>query len=173
MAPHARTITVALDMSKAFDTINIHSLIRKLLQTNIPGRIIKFIASYIKGRKPTQHIETRHCQFKTGVPQGGVLSSTLQNYHHPAHRFRSWPTQTTSPSHLHTQADKKYIQPYLHKVLHGQINNNALPMATHPKVLGHTLDAKLTYIHNITVQAHMPLQMIRALTATGDTHVYL
>ena len=27
MAPSARTITVALDMSKAFDTINIHTLI--------------------------------------------------------------------------------------------------------------------------------------------------
>ena len=51
MAPPARTITVALDMSKAFDTINIHTLIRKLLQTNIPCTIIKFIANYIKGRK--------------------------------------------------------------------------------------------------------------------------
>ena len=51
MAPPARTITVALDMSKAFDTINIHTLIRMLLQTNIPGTIIKFIANYIKGRK--------------------------------------------------------------------------------------------------------------------------
>ena len=47
----ARTITVALDMSKAFDTINIHTLIRKLLQTKIPGTIIKLIANYIKGRK--------------------------------------------------------------------------------------------------------------------------
>ena len=43
----ARTITVALDMSKAFDTINIPTLIRKLLQTNIPATIIKFIANYI------------------------------------------------------------------------------------------------------------------------------
>ena len=42
----ARTITVTLDMSKAFDTINIHTLIRKLLQTNIPGTIIKFIARW-------------------------------------------------------------------------------------------------------------------------------
>ena len=41
-------------------------------------------------------------------------------------------------------------------------------MATHPKVL--TLDPKLTYsthIHNISVQAHKPLQIIKALTATG------
>ena len=29
----------------------IHTLIRKLIQTNIPGTIIKFIANYIKGRK--------------------------------------------------------------------------------------------------------------------------
>ena len=43
-------------------------------------------------------------------------------------------------------------------------------MATHPNVLGLTLDTKLTYsthIHNISVQAHKPLQIIKALTATG------
>ena len=43
-------------------------------------------------------------------------------------------------------------------------------MATHPKVLGLTLDPKLTYsthIHNISVHAHKPLQIIKALTATG------
>ena len=50
------------------------------------------------------------------------------------------------------------------------INNKALPMATHPKVQGLTLDAKLTYstqIHNISVQSHQPQQMIKALTTTG------
>ena len=73
MAPPARTITVALDMSNTFDTINIHTLIRKLLQTNIPGTIIKFIANYIKGRKActTYRIQT--------IPQGGILPHTLFN----------------------------------------------------------------------------------------------
>ena len=73
MATPARTITVALDMSKAFNTINIHTLIRKLLQTNIPGTIIKFIANYIKRRKAyTIYINHKSSQrqFKTGVPQG-------------------------------------------------------------------------------------------------------
>ena len=82
MVPPARTITVALDMSKAFDTINIHTLIRKLIQTNIPSTIIKFIANYIKGRKAhtTYRNHTpKQRQFKTGVPQGGVLSPTLFN----------------------------------------------------------------------------------------------
>ena len=50
-----------------------------------------------------------------------------------------------------------------------KIHNNALPMATHPNVLGFTLDPKLTYsthIHNISVHAHKPLQIIKSLTAT-------
>ena len=43
------------------------------------------------------------------------------------------------------------------------IHNNALPMATHPKVQGFTLDPNLTYsthIHTISVHAHKPLQII-------------
>ena len=82
MAPPARPITVALDMSKAFDIINIHTLIRKLLQTKIPGTIIKLITNYIKRRKAyttySNHT-SRQRQFKTGVTQGGVLSLTLFN----------------------------------------------------------------------------------------------
>ena len=66
MAPPARTITIALDMSKAFDTINIHTLIRKLLQTNIPGTIIKGCTVYTTYRNHT----SKQRQFKTGVPQG-------------------------------------------------------------------------------------------------------
>ena len=212
MAPPARTITVVLDMSKAFDTINVHTQIRKLLQTNIPGTIIKFIANYIKGRKAyTTYINhtSKQRQFKTGVPQGGVLSPTLFNINTSDLPPPSAPVQvmayaddiTITSTHTSTSAAKKYIQPYLHKVfawtkqnnlllnpdkttctlftpdpaeytsnLNLTINNKALPMATHPKVLGLTLDPKLTYsthIHNISVQAHKPLQIIKALTATG------
>ena len=42
-------------------------------------------------------------------------------------------------------------------------------MALHPKVLGLTLDPKLTYnahIQNIATHAHKPLQVIKALTGT-------
>ena len=89
---------------------------------------------------------------------------------------------TITSTHTSTSAAKKYIQPYLHKVvvwttqnnksrpctlftpdpaeyksnLDIKINNTALRMATHPKVLGLTLDPKLTYsthIQNISVQA--------------------
>ena len=82
MAPPARTITVALDIRIAFDTINIHTLFRKLSQTKIPCTITEFIANYIKRRKANttyrNHTSLQR-QFKTGVLQGGVFSPTLFN----------------------------------------------------------------------------------------------
>ena len=195
-------------MSKAFDTINIHALIRKLLQTNIPGTIIRFIANYIKGRKAYttyRNHTSRQRQFKTGVSQCGVLSPTLFNIYTSDLPPLSAPVQVMAyaddiaitSTHTSTSAAKKYIQPYIQKGFSRTKQNNlilntdkttctlftpdpaeyttnldlkihiiALPMATHPKVLGLTLDPKLTYnthIHNISVHAHKPLQ----ITITG------
>ena len=51
-----------------------------------------------------------------------------------------------------------------------KIYNIALPMPRHPMVMGLTVDPKLTYttlIHNISVHAHKPLQIIKVLPATG------
>ena len=126
----------------------------------------------------------------------GVLSPTLFNIYTSDLPPPSAPVQvmayaediTITSTHTSTSAEKKYIQPYIHKVfpwtkqnnlikiqtkqlalcsrrdhaeytsnLDLKINNNALPMARHPKVLGLTLDTKLTYnthIHNISVHAH-------------------
>ena len=127
MAPFARTITVALDMSKDFDTMNIHTLIRKLQQTNIPGTIIKFIANYIKGRKAYttyRNHTSKQRQFKTGVTQGGVLSPTLFNIYTPDLPPPSAPIQsmtyadeiTITSTHTSPSAANKHIQPYLHTV---------------------------------------------------------
>ena len=110
---------------------------------------------------------------------------TLQTYHHPEHRFRSWTTQMTSTSHLHTQVRVQPRNTYNHtyiKFLPGQnkqshtksIQNNlqSVHCTNHgntPKGSGPYLRPKLTnsiHIH-ISVEAHKPLQMIKALTATG------
>ena len=43
--PLQRTVVVALDISKAVDTVNIHKLIQKLTLTNISNTIIKCITN--------------------------------------------------------------------------------------------------------------------------------
>ena len=137
MSPPARTITVALDMSKGFDTINIHTLIRKLLQTNIPGTIIKFIANYVKGRKAYttyRNHTSRQRQFETGVPQDGVLSPTLFNIYTSDLPTPSTPVQfmayaddiTITSTHPSTSVAMKYIQPYLQKVFAWTKQNNLI-----------------------------------------------
>ena len=109
-------------MSKAFHTINIHTLIRKLLQTNIPGTLLKFIGNYIKGCEAYttyRNHTSRQPQFKTGV-----LSPTLFNIYSSDIPPPSAPVQvmafadniTITSTHTSTSAAKKYIEPYLYKV---------------------------------------------------------
>ena len=122
---------LALDVSKAFDTMNMHTLIKMLLQTRIPGTIIKFIKGHKSYTTYRNHISIQR-QLKTGVPQSDAfhpLTFRLQTYHHPEHRFRSCLTQMTSPSHLYTQArvqPRNTINHTYIKLLHGQNINLTL-----------------------------------------------
>ena len=62
----------------------------------------------------------------------------------------------TKQSHNKSRQNNLHSEEYKSN-LDLKINNTALHMATHPKVLGLTLDPKLTYnthIHNISVQTH-------------------
>ena len=116
---------MALDRNKTFDTISIHTLIRKLLQTNITGTIIKVIANYIMGRKAyttyrnhtSSQRQLKLAFHKVASFQPHYSTFTLQTYHHPEHRFTSWPTQITSPSHIHTQARVQSRNTYNHSYI--------------------------------------------------------
>ena len=149
-------------MSKAFDTVNTHTLIGKLVQTSTPGTIIKFVANYIKGRKAYTSFRNHKSiqrQVKTGVPQGGVLSPTLFNIHKADIPTPTAPVQVMlyADDTTWTQHNSLIINPdkttctlftpdpaQYNSNLGLNINNKTLPMALHPKVLGLTLDPKLT-----------------------------
>ena len=197
LAPPARTINEALGKIKAFDTINIHTLVRKLIHTNIPGTIKTFIENYIDGSKVYTTYRNHafiQRQFETGVSQGGVLSPTLFNIYTsdlPPPRapvqVMAYPKDMTITS-THTSWVQQiyiYIQPYLHAVLvwttHNnhtlnsdkttytlptpdlveytrnldlKINNTALRMATHPKVLCLSLDRNSHLAHTFTTSQY-------------------
>ena len=98
-----------------------NTLIRKLLQTKIRGTSSSQTTS--RDENPTQHTTITHSHnvnsklafHKVASFHQQYLSFTLYTYHHTKHRFRSWSMQITSPSHLHIQAAKKCIQPYIQK----------------------------------------------------------
>ena len=80
--PPQRTVAVTLDMSKAFDRVNLPKLIHKLTLTNITNIIFKFIANYIKGQEACTQCNGTLSELKLinfGVPQGGVLPPKLFN----------------------------------------------------------------------------------------------
>ncbi len=80
--PCHRTILVAIDLSKAFDTVDHELLLKDILHLELSDTLIKFLCSYLRGRQ--QYTVFRNCKSKyrvvrQGVPQGGVLSPLLFN----------------------------------------------------------------------------------------------
>ena len=155
--PPRRTVVVSLDLSKAFDTVNIHTLINKLHKTTVPNTIIKYISNYIKGRKgytQYQNFISKQQQFKTGVPQGGVLSPILFNLY--TSDLPQPPTGVSlisyaddmnpSASHSNYRTAEKRLQPYLQDIFNWTKKNNLI---LNPDKSSATLFTSDTHEHDI------------------------
>ena len=75
-----RLITTFFDYEKAFDKVWRDGLIHKLHQLNVPPRFIRYVRSFLAGRKTRVEVNgTRSDQFflKQGLPQGSSISPIL------------------------------------------------------------------------------------------------
>ena len=74
------TLTVWIDMEKAFDKVWKDGLRQKLRKSGVAGCMYHWISQYLTNRKARAHVNGSYSRKKTlkeGVPQGGVLSPTL------------------------------------------------------------------------------------------------
>ena len=73
-------ITIYIDLSKAFDTIDFNILLRKLEYYGVKDMPLKLLKNYLTNRK--QYVkfgihESNHIITNTGVPQGSILGPLL------------------------------------------------------------------------------------------------
>lgn len=91
------TIMVALDLSKAFDTMSFDILLNDINDTNITHLIKRCLFSYLRGRRTYVDFRektSKNRKMKQGVTQDEVLSPILFNLHigikpQPLQRHRS------------------------------------------------------------------------------------
>ena len=148
--------------------------------------MINFIANYIKGRKAYttyRNHTSRQRQFKTGIPQGGVLSPTLFNIYtsdlppHSAQVHVMAYADAITSTHRNMSTAKKYIQPYLHKVFSWIKQNNIIlnPDKTictlfTPNPAEYTSKGSGSYLRPKTHIQHTHPQHLSTRTQTSTDH---
>ena len=106
--PPCRTVAMAVDFSKAFDTVDHTALLRMIHESSMSANTVRWLCTYLRGRTASCHYSGERSSRVTihvGVPQGSVLSPMLFNayvssYPHTAELCTSYADDfTASASH--------------------------------------------------------------------------
>jgi retron-type reverse transcriptase len=82
--PPSHTAAAILDISKAFDAVDLTLLIQKISGSTLQPNLICWLATYLRGRIAScifQSAKSPLMIIHSGTPQGGVLSPDLYNYY--------------------------------------------------------------------------------------------
>ena len=81
--PADRTVLMAIDFSKAFDTVNHTKLLQAVSNSTLPHNTVRWLVSYLRGRSAfcryNRAASVCHA-VRTGVPQGSAISPLLFNF---------------------------------------------------------------------------------------------
>jgi hypothetical protein len=80
--PADRTVVVAIDIFKAFDTVNHMLLIKQIADSTLHHNLVRWLSTYLRGRSAACIFHWSQSKFRivhVGVPQGSVLSPCLFN----------------------------------------------------------------------------------------------
>jgi hypothetical protein len=179
--PYHKTILIAIDINKAFDTVPRHNLIHKILQSNIPTNTKKWLANFLSGR--TAQIQqnghkSRTINIRNGVPQGAILSPTLFNLYTadlpqpqtPFTRITSYADDLTiATTHKNLATATSITQDYLTQIQTWLVENRMTASPNKSSITLITTDKQISNTHPQVLLNNIPIPFNKTPKILGLT----